>query len=114
MENGGNRSLILGDCYPMDSRSFEQFKLSGDKIEEHGDRPSTVHMFVKMDRQQSRLYAAAYGQEHLNERHNDVARLNDIHDECPDFFTAAFLSETWRRMVYQYDACIAEGIQFVL
>ena len=55
-----------------------------------------------------------YGEEHLSERLNAIDRLNDIHDECPEFFTARFVSETWERMMYQYDACIAEGIHFIL
>ena len=83
--HSGKDTIMLGDCYPMDSHNFETFKLSGDKIEDHGKQPSTVHMFVKMARQQSRLYAAAYGSEHLHERLEAVDRLNDIHDECPEF-----------------------------
>ena len=105
---------MLGDCYPLGSQSFEQFKLSGDKMEDHGKQPTTVHMFVKMARKQSRLFAAAYGLEHLSERLDAIDRLNDIHDECPEFFTAAFLSETWERMVHQYNACVTEGIHYIL
>ena len=65
---GAKESITLGDCYPMDSRGFEQYRVSGDKLEEHGKQPVTVHMFLKMARQQSRLHAAAYGAEHLTER----------------------------------------------
>ena len=71
-------------------------------------------MFVKMARQQSRLFAAAYGHEHLQERLEAVDRLNDIRDECPEFFTASFLSETWERMVHQYNACVSEGVHYIL
>ena len=51
-KNGTNDSIMLGDCYPLDTRSFEQFKLIGDKIEEHGKQPTMVHMFLKMARRQ--------------------------------------------------------------
>ena len=80
---GVKEAILLGDCYPLDSQSFEQFRLSGDKIEDRSKQPQTVHMFVKTARQQSRLYAAVYGEEHLNERLDAVGRLNEIHDECP-------------------------------
>ena len=112
--HGSKDAIMLGDCYPLDSQNFESFRISGDKTEDHGKQPATVHMFVKMARQQSRLYADVYGEEHLNERLNAIDRMSDIHDECPEFSTASFLSETWERMVYQYDACIAEGIHYIL
>ena len=107
-------SIMIGDCYPLGSHSFESFRVSGDKTEDHGRPPSTVHMFAKMARQQSRLYAAVYGSEHLNERLDAIDRMSETHDECPGFSAASFLSETWKRMVYQYDACIAEGIHYVV
>ena len=81
---------MLGDCFPMDTRSFDQHKLSGDKIEERGKQPTTMHMFTKMARQQSRIYAAAYGTEHLNERLSEVDKMSEIHEECPEFFTVNF------------------------
>ena len=74
---------MLGDWLPMDTRSFDQHKLSGDKVEEHGQQPTTVHMFIKMARQQSRLYAATYGIDHLNEQLNAIDRMSEIHEECP-------------------------------
>ena len=40
--------------------------------------------------------------------------MNEIHEECPDFSTPSFLTEMWERMVYQYNACVAEGIHFLL
>ena len=98
----------------MGSRNFEQFRVSGEKIEEHGRQPTKVHMFLKMARQQARLYDAAYGKEHLNERLDAVDRLSDIHGECPEFPTSQFLIETWASMVYQYDDCIAGGIHFII
>ena len=30
-KQGSKESIMLGDCYPMDSQSFEQFKLSGER-----------------------------------------------------------------------------------
>ena len=74
---------MLGDCFPMDTRSFDQHKLSGDKVDEHRKHPTTVHMFIEMARQQSRIYAAAYGIEHHNERPNAIDRMSEIIEECP-------------------------------
>ena len=74
---------MIGDCFPMDTRRFEQFRLSGDKLEDRGNQPEAVHMFAKMARRQSRLYAAVYGSEHLAARMNAIDRLNEIHEECP-------------------------------
>ena len=71
-------------------------------------------MFAKMDRQKSRLYAAIYGQEHHDGRLDNVDSLNDIHVEWPVFSTSGFPIATWGRMVYLYDACVAEGIHFIL
>ena len=85
-----------------------------EKIEEHGKQPVAAHMFAKMARQQSRLFAAVYGADHLSERLNDADRLIEIHEECPEYFAATFLSEIWERMAYQYIACISEGIHFIL
>ena len=92
---GAKESIMIGDCYPLDTRGFGHFRLSGEKLEDHGKHPTTVHMFTKMARQQSRLFAAAYGEEHFMERLNDVDRMDDIHEECPEFFTVSFLSEMW-------------------
>ena len=71
-------------------------------------------MFIKMARQQSRLYSAVYGDEHINERLNAKDRLGEIHEECPEYFTVAFLSELRGRMVYQYNVCVEEGVRFSL
>ena len=90
-KNGTKEAIVLNDCFPLDSNSFAQYRLSGDQLEERGKPPQTVHMFVKTDRQQSRLYASAYGEEHLNERLDASGRLNEIHEECPEFFTPTFL-----------------------
>ena len=98
----------------MDSRSFGQYNVIGDKLEEHGEQPVTFHMFIKMARQQSRLYAASYGAEHSAERLNAIDRQIEIHEERPEYFTVTFLSDMWERMVYQYNVCIAEGIHFIL
>ena len=70
-------------------------------------------MFTKEALQQSRLLAAAYGREHLTERLDAVERMNEIHEERPDFFTASFLTEMWERAVYQYNVCATEGIHFL-
>ena len=115
-EDGGNgtkEAIGLNDCFPLDSHSFEQYRLSWDKLGERGKPPQTVHMSVKTARQQSRLYASVYGEERNNERLGDVGRLSEIHEECPEFFTPAFLVETWGLMVYQYDSCVSEGVNFI-
>ena len=113
-KNGAEDSIMLGDFSPMDTRGFEQHKVSGDKIEEHGTHPTTVHMFVKMARRQSILFAAAYGMEHFIERLNAVGRLSENHEEFPEFSTVSFLSELWERTVYQYGICVSEGAHFIL
>ena len=83
-------------------------------MEDRGKQPTAVHMFPKMARQQSRLFAAACGMEHLADRLNAIGRLIEIHEECPEFFTVSFLSELWERMVYQYGVCVSEGVHFIL
>ena len=88
--------------------------MSGDKLEEHGKQPATVHMFVKIDRQKTGLYAAVYGEEHLNERLNAIDRLGELHEECPEFFTLSLISEMWERMTYQYTSCVTGGIHYFL
>ena len=103
-QTGSNDAIMMGDCYPMDSKSSDRFRVSGEKIEEPGRLPTPVHMFAKMARKQAMLYAAVYGQDHLNERLDAIERLIGVHDECPEFSASQFLSETWDRMVYQYDA----------
>ena len=65
---GAKEAIMLNDCFPCDSTTFETLKVSGDKIEERGQSPHTVHMFTKAARQQSRLFSAVYGREHLAER----------------------------------------------
>ena len=112
--NGRKDAIALGDCPPLDSQAFGQFRLIGDKLDDRAKKPTTAHMFVKAARQQSRLYAAAYGEEHLGERLNAIDRLNEIHEECPEYFTVAFIIETWGRMTFQYNACVAEWIHFIL
>ena len=79
--NGTKESIMLNDCFPCDSATFETFKVSGDKIAKRGKPPHTAHMFAKAARQQSRLFSAAYGREHLSERLDAVGRLNEIHEE---------------------------------
>ena len=71
-------------------------------------------MFTKAARQQSRLFASAYGKEHLAERLEVAERMNVIREECPEFPTASFLTEMWDRMVYQYNVCVDEGAHFLL
>ena len=66
-KTGSKESITMGDCYPRDTRSFDQFRLSGDKLEEHGKQPTTVHMLTKTARRKSRMFAASYGEEHLME-----------------------------------------------
>ena len=105
---------MLGDCFPMATRTFDQFKVSGDKLEEHGKQPATVHTFAKMARQQTQLYDAVYGSEHLNERLNAIGRMGEIHEACAEFPTVAFLIEMWERAISQQNACVVEGIHFVL
>ena len=112
--NGTKDSIMLGDCFPMDSRNFDQHKLSGEKVEEHGKQPTTMHMFIKMARQQSRIYAAAYGSEHLNERLNAIDRMSEVHEECPEFHTVNFMTEMCKRAVYQYGVCVSEGFHYIL
>ena len=112
--HGSKDSIMLGDCYLLGSQIFGKFKVSGEKTEDRGKQPSAVHMFAKMARKQSRLYSAVYGSDHLNERLGAIDRMSDIRDECPEFFTAGLLTETWARMVYQYDACIAEEIHYTI
>ena len=90
-KTGTKESIMLGDCYPLDTRSFDHFRLSGDKLEDHGKQPTTAHMFTKMARQQPRLFSAAYGEEHLTGRLNAIDRANDIHEECPEFFHRGLL-----------------------
>ena len=68
----------------MDSRNFDQRKLIGDKVEERGKEPTTMHRFIKMARKQSRIYASSYGIEHLNERLNAIDRMREIHEERPE------------------------------
>ena len=71
-------------------------------------------MFVKMDRHQSRLFASAYGAEHLTERLNAVGRLSGIHEEWAEFFTVSFLNEMWEMMGYQYGIGVSEGAHYIL
>ena len=106
--NGTKESIMMNDCFPCDSASFGTFNVSGGKIAERGHTPHTVHMFTIAARQQSRFFAASYGRGHLAERLEAVGRMNEIHEECPEFFTASFLTEMWGRMVYQYNVCVAE------
>ena len=105
---------MLGGCLPYDSQSFGKFRLVGDEMEERGEQPETVHIFAKTARRHSRLYSSAYGVDHLGERLKALARLNEIHEERPEFCTHNFLAGEWERMVFQYAACVAEGVQFTL
>ena len=73
-----------------------------------------MRMFIRMGRQQPRLFAAVYGEEHLNDRMQSIGRLSDIHEDCPDFYTASFIAETWGRMTYQYNICVTEGIHYII
>ena len=61
-------TILLNDCFPIDSTASDKFKLTDDKVEEHGRPPATMYMFMQMDRKQSILYAAMYGEEHLEDR----------------------------------------------
>ena len=111
---GKKDAILLNDCYPLDSSAFDRFKVIGGKIEEHGRPPATMYMFRKMARQQSLLFAEVYGEEHLNDRMQAIERISDIHVDCPDFFAATFITETWGRMTYQYNICVAEGIRYII
>ena len=113
-KNGSIDSILLGDCFPTNTRSCEQFRLCGEKIEDHGEQPSSVNMFVKMTRRRSRLYAEVYGPEHLTDRLGEIDRLNEIREECPEFVTVSPLSEIWERVVSQNCVFFAEGVHFIL
>ena len=73
-----------------------------------------MYMFIKMDRHQSRLFAAVYGEEPLNERMRPIERLGDIHEDWPEFFTSNFTTEAWGRMTYQYNICVTDGIRYII
>ena len=111
---GSEEAIMIGVCFPLDSQSCGQFRHIGDNLEARGEPAQTAHMFANTARQQSRLYAAIYGEEHLNERLDAVDRLNEIREEFPEFPTANVLVGTWGRMVFQYDACVSEGVHFIL
>ena len=69
----------MNGCYPLDSGAFDKFKPTADKVGEHGRHPATMYMFIKMARRQPRLFAATYGDEHLEHRLQAIGRLNGIH-----------------------------------
>ena len=50
------------------------------------------------------------GNEDANPPHQQV----DRHEDCPEFFTAPFIAETWGRMTPQYNMCVTEGIHYIL
>ena len=107
-ETGLRREITLGDSFPIDSQSFGQFRLTGDKIGCRPNQHQTVRMFAEAAGQHPRVYASLYGEEHLYARLGDVDRLNEIRGERPHFFTARCIGATWGRMVFHCDACVAE------
>ena len=111
---GRKDSILLNDCYPLDSLSSDGFKLVGEKVEDHSKPPLTIYTFAKMARQQSRLSSSIYGEEHLQERLSAIEKLGEIHEECPDYFTAPFIAEVWERMMHQYVTCVSEGVHFIV
>ena len=111
---GHKDAILLNGCFPLDSQAFDKFKLVDDKLEAHGRAPATMYMVMKMARQQARLFAAVYCDEHLSERIAAIERHSDIHEDFPEFSTSAFIAETWERMTFQYNMCVAEGIRYIL
>ena len=111
---GHKNAILLNDCFPLDSAAFDKFKLTDEKVEEHGRPPSTMYMFIKMTRRQSRLYASMGGEAHLCDRLQAIGRLSDIHEDCPGFPDAPFVAATWGRMLYQYNMSATEGVQYII
>ena len=63
--SGGRKKRYNGfdkarGCFPMDSRNFDQNRLIGERVEERGKQPTTMHMFIQMARPRSRIYDAPY------------------------------------------------------
>ena len=110
---GRKNTILPNDCFHLDSAAFGKFKLTDEKVEEHGRRPATMYMFIKMARRQSRLYAAMYGEEHLGDRLQAIERSRDIHEDWPEFSTASLVAETWERAMYQYNISFAEGVHYI-
>lgn len=81
---GNNGAILLNDCYPLDSGSFDKFKLADDKVEDHGRQPATMYMFIQMARQISRAFAEMYRDEHLEDRSQAIGRLSDIREAFPE------------------------------
>ena len=98
----------------MDSESYGQFRLIGDKADGRGRHPAKLHMFAKMARRQTSLYAALYGSGRLIERVSAVERMSDLHGECQESPSSNFRSETWGIMVYPYDAGITVCAHYIL
>ena len=96
-------SIFLNDCYPLGSGAFDKYKPIGDKMDDRDGPPSPIYMCVEMARWQSRLFSAAYGEEHLDDRAQSIERLNDIHEDCRELRTATSIDEKWARMPYQYN-----------
>ena len=91
---GKKDDMLLNDCYPLGSGAIGKFKLTDYKVEEHGRPPATMYMIIKMARRQSRLFAAMYGGERLGDMLRAIERLSDIHEDCLEFHTEAFIAET--------------------
>ena len=113
-QTGHMDAIFPNDCFPLDTQAFGKFKLVDEKLEPIGRSTATMYMVMKMARQQARLLAAVYGDEHLSERMAAIERLSDIHEDFPEFPTSAFISETWGRMAPQYNICVAGGIRYIL
>ena len=112
---GREESIPSNGCFPLDSSTFDKFKIADEKVEGHGRPRATMYMCINMDRQQSRLYATMYGEEHLQFRSEETERINDIIEDCPEFFTANFRAETWGgRMTSQYNICVAAGVRRII
>lgn len=93
--SGDKDPIFLNGCFPLGSGSYARFRRSGAKIEERVRHPMDLHMFAKTAKQQSMLYAAAYGEERLLDRLSVIGRPSEIRDGRPEFFTRGFLIGTW-------------------
>ena len=55
-----------------------------------------------------------YGEERMDDRPQATERLIEIHEDCAELPTSTFIAETWARMTFQYNICVAEGVRYII
>ena len=111
---GRKDAILLGDCSPLDSITFDNFKLAEETAGDHGRPPETMYMFIKMGREQSRLYAAIRIDEHLEDRLPAIDGLSGIRGDFPEFPTSTIIAVTRGRVAFRYNICVGEGVRYVI